>query len=80
MKLDNTREKELFYELNGVLVTGSHLVFYPVTNQWVHVRNHPEAVIRPEVVCNELYCLITSSHRIWINGMEFHDWEDHDLV
>ena len=78
MVLDNSREKELFYELNGVLVTGSHLVFNGAS--WVHVRDHNDATLRPDIKTDKLYCLITSTHRIWINNLEFHDWEDHYLV
>lgn len=77
MVLDNTREKEKFYDLKGVLVTGSHFVFY--NNKWIQVKNHPEAIFKPEIDSDLLFCLITSSHRIWINNMEFHDWEDHYL-
>ncbi len=72
--LDNKAAPETFYELNGVLVTGSHFVLED--GKWVQVFEHKEARERKDIVSDILYCLITSDHKIRINNTTFHDWED----
>jgi hypothetical protein len=72
--LDNKAAPETFYELNGVLVTGSHFVLED--SKWVQVYEHKEARERKDVESDVLYCLITSDHKIRIHDMTFHDWED----
>lgn len=72
--LDNKAAPETFYELNGVLVTGSHFVLE--NNKWVQVYEHKDSRERKDVESDALYCLITSDHKIRINDTTFHDWED----
>jgi hypothetical protein len=62
------------YELNGVIVSGSHSVKY--NNKWLLVPKHPAAkklVNYPEPY---IYCLNTSDKHIIINGMCFIDWDE----
>lgn len=69
------------YYLDGIAVTGSHIVYHNATP--IHVKNHPNATLLPK--SNEkLYCLITSEHIIPIVGTlemyMFADWEELDTL
>jgi len=84
MKLDNTN-KDVFYKINGgvngeqIYVTGDHFIYDSVKNQFVKVKDYPNAVItdiKPEWVS----CLITSNQRIPIGEHIFWDWEDDELT
>lgn len=64
-----------FYWYNGVLVTGKHAV--KEDGWWVRVENSKQARkfnYLTEVVCN----LVTESHRIFSNGVEFADEHETD--
>ena len=68
------------YELYGVRVSGSHIVYDP---EPMHVASHPAAVRMPPQEI-PLYCLITSHQRIpimtTVGIKEFADWEEIDEV
>ena len=65
------------YELHGVRVTGTHIVWYK--NAPIHVADHPDAVL---LQAEEplLYCLNTESQRIPVLSsagiLLFADWEE----
>jgi hypothetical protein len=84
LKIDNERSPELLYELPSafgpIFVTGSHLIFNNELKEWEFVKNNKNAVLRPDITTNLLYCLITSDNRIQIDGHLFWDWEDHYQV
>ncbi len=69
-----------FYWYNGVIVTGDHAV--KENGRWVRLENaklghHIPRLI--EVVCN----LVTESHRIYANGIEFtdqHETDAHEIL
>jgi hypothetical protein len=60
---------------DDIIVSGSHLVYNPDINQFVHVKDLPESEIT-EIDCEVLSCLITTDHTIPIGEWIFHDWED----
>jgi hypothetical protein len=62
------------YYLNGVLVTGTHLVKYQTT--WIPVSFHPNSIQLISYNRNTLYCLNTSSGTINISGNIFTDWNE----
>jgi hypothetical protein len=62
------------YYLNGVLVTGTHLVKYQ--NTWIPVSFHPNSIEFLSYKRNTLYCLNTSSGIINISGNIFTDWNE----
>jgi len=68
------------YELYGVKVSGSHIVF-DKEGKPCHVCDHPDASMYTEPV-SQLYCLMTSNRRIPIVSSEgviqFADWEELD--
>ena len=59
----------------SILVSGSHLIYNPSINQFVHVKDLPTSEVS-DVDCAVLSCLITSNHTIPIGEWIFHDWED----
>lgn len=72
MKL-NAKDNSM-YELNGIIVSGSHRVFYK--NKWIHVKDYPN--IKPILNYSEpyLFCLNTTSKKIIINDLVFCDWDE----
>lgn len=73
-KLKVDVDKSVMYYLNGVLVTGTHLVKYKTT--WIPVSLHPNAIEIPEYNRKVLYCLNTSSGLLHIMENEFTDWNE----
>jgi hypothetical protein len=62
------------YNLNSIIVSESHVIKY--NNQWIHVRNHPEAQKISEYTEPYLYCLNTSTKTIILNEIVFTDWDE----
>lgn len=61
------------YDLHGVQVSGSHIVFSETGP--VHVKDHPEAK-RISYTGSHVYCLNTSTHTIRVRNIVFSDWEE----
>jgi hypothetical protein len=66
--------KEHFYDVDGVKVTGAHLVRCG-TGAFCRVRDFPGAKKLAEVP-ERLSCLVTSDHLIKVGGTTFWDYED----
>jgi hypothetical protein len=66
--------ESIMYYLNGILVTGSHLVKYQST--WIPVSFHPLAIMIPNYKRKYIYCLNTSSGIIQIGETIFTDWDE----
>jgi hypothetical protein len=62
------------YNLYGVIVSDKHIVYY--NDKWIHVRNHPHAVLINSYNKPYIYCLNTSIKTITINNVIFSDWDD----
>ena len=62
------------YNLNGIIVSESHIV--KVNNTWIPVSQHKDAVIIDNYLEPYLYCLNTSSKTIILNNMIFTDWDE----
>jgi hypothetical protein len=62
------------YNLNGIIVSESHIVKYK--NSWIKVKDHPYS--KKLSLYNEpyLYCLNTSTKKIILNDMIFTDWDE----
>ena len=69
-------QKETFYKLNDILVTGEHFVEFNHT--WIRVKHHPDA-IKQSIDTEFVYCLSTTTNKIPIGNYVFHDWND-DLI
>jgi hypothetical protein len=95
MRIKNTTEAgeqiETMYDLDGTIVSGSHLVYdandsaekhsvadHLVIESYVSVAEYAAAHNIPisREPAPELVCLITSNHTIPIGNYTFHDWED----
>jgi hypothetical protein len=72
---------ESLYKFNGensenqILVSGSHLIFDKVKQNFIKVKDHPDAILTSSN-SKQLICLITSDHTIPLGNYIFHDWED----
>lgn len=67
------RGNEDIYELNGVIVSGSHNILYQ--KKWILVSQHPNSkMIHYDLPY--LYCLNTSSKKINLHYICFSDWDD----
>ena len=62
------------YELNGVIVSESHIVKY--NEKWVSVSNHPSAVLLNNYDHPYLYCINTSAKVFELNGILYTDWDE----
>ena len=73
-EIDNGEGKKPIY------VTGKHLVYDPMIEEYVSVDNlrgeHPSRLSSKQ--CPVLSCLITTNHTIPIGNWIFHDWEDNN--
>lgn len=76
MKL--SAENETMYNLRGIIVSGSHKVYYE--NEFIDVCNHPESFEikdgNEKYKETEIYCLNTSTKKIILNGLVFSDWDE----
>lgn len=74
LKLKKTTAK--MYNLHGVIVSDSHIVYSRSLNTWIYVSDHPNAKQIYSYDQSYLYCLNTSKKRIEINNMIFLDWDE----
>ena len=78
----DNNQREIFYKISGgednepIYVTGEHLIYDTVSKKFVKVKNHRDAVSKPQLKSSTLSCLVTSDHLIAIGRRLFHDWED----
>jgi hypothetical protein len=83
MKIENDKTEKLYrlekcgVNLSTIYVTGSHLIDYKGT--FIHVKDHPEAVLETEKNLDYYSCLITDTHKIKIGNKIFWDWEDYTI-
>ena len=63
------------YDLNGVIVSGCHKVYYKDLG-WIDVKQHPLSNKISDYREYAIYCLSTESKRIHINNLKFLDWDE----
>lgn len=72
-------DSEPIFALDGIRVSGAHLVWYEEKEEWVPVAEHPRAILSFNK-CPLLICLRTSTHTIPLQGLTqiwtFRDWEE----
>jgi hypothetical protein len=67
--------KELdMYNLNGIIISGCHIIKY--NNNWIPVREHPCSIRIHRYNEPYLYCLNTSTKTIILNNITFTDWDE----
>ena len=62
------------YNLNGVIVSDSHIVKYK--DNWIRVDQHPESIKLNDYQEPYLYCINTDNKIIELNGNLFTDWDE----
>ena len=84
MSIDNSKNSIPLYVIENtgvnnedIYVTGSHLVFNKITNNFLCVENYQSAKSQNKIFTDKFSCLITSDHKIKIGKEIFWDWEDH---
>ena len=65
-----------FYSINNIIVTGNHKLLYD--DRWIKVCEHPSSIELPNYQTELVYCINTTSKKIYINGLFFSDWDDLD--
>jgi hypothetical protein len=74
-----TGENEPVLVLDGIRVTGAHLVWSDEKQEWLAVANHPSSVLSFQK-SSRLICLRTSTRNIPLQGLLkpwiFRDWEE----
>ena len=73
-KIKVTSENLDMFNLNGVIVSESHVVKFG--NEWIQVKEHPLSIKIENYNEPYLYCLNTSSKTIILNNMLFTDWDE----
>lgn len=73
-KIIVTTEGSEIYNLNGVIVSNSHIVKY--NDKWLPVSEHPDSIKIENYNEPFLYCLNTTSKIIEINNICFTDWDE----
>lgn len=68
------RDGSIMYDLNGVIVSDSHMVKY--NDEWIRVDKHPNAKIIENYDEPYLYCINTENKIIEINNTLFTDWDE----
>ena len=62
------------YNLNGIIVSESHIVKYK--DKWIMVKYHPDAKILLKYDNPYLYCINTNKKVFELNGILYTDWDE----
>jgi hypothetical protein len=73
-KIKVTSDELDMYNLNGVIVSESHIV--KCCNKWIPVKYHPLAIKIHNYNEPYLYCLNTTTKTIVLNNIIFTDWDE----
>lgn len=73
-KIKVTSEGLDMYNLNGIIVSESHIVNY--YNKWISVKEHPLAIKIYNYNEPYLYCLNTTTKTIILNNIVYTDWDE----
>ena len=73
-KMQVTSEGLKMYNLNGIIVSESHIVNH--NGNWIPVRDHPLAIKIMRYNEPYLYCINTTSKVIILNNTIFTDWDE----
>ena len=73
-KMKVITEGSQMYNLNGIIVSDSHILNYK--DKWIPVSEHPDSHLISSYDEPFLYCLNTSSKTIIINNLYFTDWDE----
>jgi len=77
MKL--SREGETIYNFNGIIVTGTHIVFHRKRG-WIKISEHEDSKKLSNYDKKEVYCINTSTKMIKIGKHLFLDWDETNVT
>ena len=66
----------MFYSINDTIVSSKHKILH--NNIWLNAEDHPDAKYIYNYDDEYMYCINTSSKKIYINGLIFSDWDELD--
>ena len=69
----STADVQMFC-FRGIQISGTHMVHYK--DKWIRVASHPEAVLVAHYDKPYIYCINTSTKRIYLKGELFTDWDE----
>jgi len=75
--MKSSTEDHIFYNLNGIIVTGTHRVYHE-TEGWILVREHPDSKLIIKYNKPLMYCVGTDSKLFTIDNTIFGDWDELD--
>ena len=65
------------FDLHGVLVSESHVVYHSQLKQWIYVRDHSDAIeITDSYTKPVLHCLNTTAKTFWVHDLLCTDWDE----
>ena len=64
----------VMYNLNGIIVSDSHIVKH--NNKWIRVDEHPHSIKINDYKEPYLYCINTDNKTIELNDVLFTDWDE----
>jgi hypothetical protein len=73
-KIKVTSQDLKIYNLNGIIVSESHVVKY--NNKWIMIKDHPNAKLLLEYNNPYLYCINTDKKVFELNGISYTDWDE----
>lgn len=73
--MECSTEDHDFYDLNGVIVTGTHKVF-DYNNGWIYVKDHDKSILIKDYNKPLMYCISTDDKLIEIGEFIFTDWDE----
>ncbi len=71
-----SRESDI-YKLNGIIVTGNHMIFNSMRG-WIRARDHPSSEYIDDYRKEFVYCINTNNKTIKIKDLIFADWDEID--
>lgn len=63
------------YKINKLIVSGTHKIYF---KEWIPVSKHPEAKLITDYTEPYIYCINTTSKKIYIDEHILLDWDDID--
>ena len=66
----------MFYSINNTIVSSKHKILH--NDIWINAEDHPDAKYIYNYDDQYMYCINTSSKKIYINGLIFSDWDELD--
>jgi hypothetical protein len=77
LEVDATDEQ--MYSVDGIHVSGAHIIWSPETESWMNVKEYPNKIPAPSQ--KRVFCLRTTTRSLHIQGVsgkqwKFRDWEE----